>query len=121
MKNLEIIDYTTHESNYEVDYTHNGVLLTDVIEFDALVEFVLYEGLNEGWNDTEEGGEHIQQHWEVDAMQWIEENTSKALELFLEKETKSFPLPLKNLIYNIIATDTDKELMANNFNKYNND
>jgi hypothetical protein len=54
-------------------------------------------------------------------VQWIEENTSKALQLFLEKETKSFPLPLKNLIYNIIATDEDKELMANNFNKYNND
>jgi hypothetical protein len=118
---IEIIDFKDHKINYEVEYTVNGKEAYVVIDIRGLCDFVIYEGLNEGWSDTEEGGEHIQQYWEVDAVNYIEDNTEQVIKLFLESKHKPTEPSLKDLIGAIIMTDEDLKNIANRFKQLQNE
>lgn len=114
---IEIIEIKEMATMYLVEYIVNGKETDVVIDIRSLCDFVIYEGLNEGWNDIEHEGEHIQQHWKMYALDYIEENTENVIRLYLESKHKPLEPSLKSLIGNILMTDEDLENIAETFKK----
>lgn len=118
---IEIIYFKENVTNYEVGYMENGQETDTLIDIRSLCDFVIYEGLNEGWNDIEHEGEHIQQHWKMYALDYIEENTEKVIRLYLESKHKPLEPSLKSLIGNLLMTDEDLTDIANKFKQLENE